>query len=779
MNKHLLILIVSSLLSLDVALATQLTPAVRRTLARQLVNIVATKNLIPLTAIGEQSAEYYVHDYCHQFVDMLVHEERIINSYAQKFSKLVVNKRTGGTIALAFFAGKLERTIETTAREYAKLVSGVDFSKKKAMGAHLLVALRKSLQLTKDALAKRVGGEIRLHHLYEHLSDVYQDRADQKEDKLRAQDMSAYLRHFPQLDQGMTLAEFMQVVTLASNPKITYGTVEKEIKKILAASPDTSLADTKNKVRMSDIFDMPNLSFSPALQEDDVQWDFDITYPQLLETKFLVGITTQFLIAMDWSWHEFSAMLYPNDSEQAALFVADYFKNILDEDATNNIQTVLQQKRDELSNKNKATAIDAFLAELPTLLAKANFIKTATLAHAAGNEPATPEREQFLDLVFDGYDKDFIRWGYMSLESFMSGIYLDKIIDVFTQLGFTEKQLRELIFPPYVFDKIVLGKIATEQDVNAMRILLIKNLKELKASSVSKDMPLQGKELTMVEKAYESLPMIMQRDGFLKKIASGSVSKQKLLNVMAAVETDSMYYPFAVKLRQELDGLSERRRKTLLNVIIKDIQQNKKLNTAMSKLREFVEQQISEREEHTSSEQEHPVKLINPQALIQQQKKYLRSLQRESRRDIPAEESAMLQITEEQRKQQVQHAVEQQTKRELAQQITKLSHMLGKTSLPADTSVWMRLRAIITYADAEVEQLAQRADLQDRRERFFALVVQDSTIMPKAEDLASIGSALQKHIQKRKGLTKTERSRIIDTVHAEIYALQQSLQIER
>ena len=75
--------------------------------------------------------------------------------------------------------------------------------------------------------------------------------------------------------------------------------------------------------------------------------------------------------------------------------------------------------------------------------------------------------------------------------------------------------------------------------------------------------------------------------------------------------------------------------------------------------------------------------------------------------------------TPEQLRLKAQREAKQKAEKEFIQKLSKLTRILGKESLPADTPVWLRLRAIISYVDADVQQLAQRADLKDMQERFF------------------------------------------------------------
>ena len=186
------------------------------------------------------------------------------------------------------------------------------------------------------------------------------------------------LRYFPKLDQGLTNEEFEHVLELAQREQVTYREISDRIDKILAQSPDMIFENMQKFDEMQkkvNILDVADFSSSQEFLEDDIQLDFDITFAQLLEKRFLTGVTAQFLMAMDWTWHEFSTILYPQDNEQAALFVADYRHHILDEGTLNNVQTALQKKRDELSESRKAATINNFLTELPNLVAKEKFIK--------------------------------------------------------------------------------------------------------------------------------------------------------------------------------------------------------------------------------------------------------------------------------------------------------------------------------------------------------------------------------------------------------------------
>ncbi len=787
-----LVLVVSCLVGIDAVAAnvSQLPPAVKRTLARQLAEIVVANGLSPLQPIQPSDVPRYADSYSRKLADALAQKPQIIASYAKQVSNFVSdNKRAKrvwfiiiDSFSEADLAVELSRMVNAVAQDYAKLEDGVVFRKRNEP-KKMIKVLQVSLQLTGDKATSRIEGEVRLHRLYKHLSDTYQDREKQEEAKAIADDMSEYLRYFPKLDQGLTNEEFEHVLELAQREQVTYREISDRIDKILAQSPDMIFENMQKFDEMQkkvNILDVADFSSSQEFLEDDIQLDFDITFAQLLEKRFLTGVTAQFLMAMDWTWHEFSTILYPQDNEQAALFVADYRHRILDEGTLNNVQTALQKKRDELSESRKAATINNFLTELPNLVAKEKFIKMMEmLAEKTDAQITNIENHQLLKTSYDDYNIDMLRWQYLPTQLLITTITLIEVIAMLTQTGVTDQQLIDYVFTPQVFNKLVLGKIINEQNLNAMQLLINEeNFKSLKEEVTSRGNHLQGEILVEMTKVYYNMPLVVQRDSFFKKIASGTVSNQNLIRALEAVEKDSTYHPLAIKLLHDLNSMSKKERISTLSKIRKNIKKSEKHshNIAMLKLRELERIQASNIQESALNRQEQPVELINP-AVIHQQKKQLRKLQRKARRARqPAAQIDTPQLTAEQLQQQAQQEAERKAERELRDKITKFSRMIGKSSLPSDTPTWLRLRTIISYVDADAQQLAQRVDLRDMQQRFFALVAQDATAMPNADDLESITSALQKPVGKRKDILKPEKSRVLDSVYAELATLERIIE---
>ena len=307
-------------------------------------------------------------------------------------------------------------------------------------------------------------------------------------------------------------------------------------------------------------------------------------------------------------------MLYPQDSEQAALFVTEYRDRILDEGTLNNMQTALQKKRGELSDARKATTIDNFLAEMPTLMAKEKFIKTMEmLAAKADSQAVNIESYQLLEILYNKYTIDMLRWQYLPTQLLVANVTVAEAIGMLSQAGVTEQQLIDHVFTPHVFNKLVLGKIVNEQDLNAMRMLVNEeNFTALKAKITGGSGHLQGEQLAAMIKVYYNMPLVVQSDGFFKKIASGASSNQNLLKALETVEKDSIYHHLAVKLLHDLNSMSKKKRTSMLSKIRKNINNAQKQGIIVFKLRGLERIQASNIQESALNRQEQPVELINP-----------------------------------------------------------------------------------------------------------------------------------------------------------------------
>ena len=786
---------------IGIAQAAKLTPAVQRTLARQLAMIVVDSGLSPLRSAAAGSVQHYVDGYRHKIIQAFTKETQILDSYLQL---LVDDSDT--RVDMPALAQHLDTVINTVGQSYAERQRGIFFRARDTQ--QFLVV---GLQNVSDNVLPQREGEVSLRHLYDRLRQLSVPNEGGKELQTMAEDAYEFLSHYPQFDNKITDKELAYLLNYARQEHTTAVEIESEIVKVLNQQVDV-LSDLRRK--QLTIFDLitpsnhlgklvqerlsigelflgergwqnlsDKLNYSALLQDEimgELPLNFGITFEQLFERRFLTGVTQQFLLAMHWSWHEFSNMIFPNDSKQAALFVIDYSTNMMQKETQALVGKVIQAERAKLSDAQQISVVDAYLEELPTLIAKEMFMKLAIITLTDTHSlAAEQEKQRLLQQANNYYKQDMTKWDYFPVEILERDITLPDIVLNFLRAGVPVGTIeREILTLPIVV-KLVKGQITTEKDLNDLRKKInAENLQALVAETAKARGHLAEEILENIEWAYYVIPMAVQRDGFLKKVVNGMGSNHNLLKVLEKIEEDSIYRPMAVKLLQEASSLSKRKRQNFLNSIRTVIKKNKKLANDTLQVNEFLGLSIPELPGVTIDQGEQPVELPNPE-ILRQQEKQLRRLKREAQRARqPAKKAVVPSETAEVHRQKAQHEAAQQTKRELARRITKLSNMIGKVSLPTDTPVWLHLRAIINYADADIQQLAQRTDLQDMQARFFALTANEATVLPTKEELMNITLALEKHIRKNKNMLKPEKSKMLDNMRAEMAELLDLIAIE-
>ena len=786
--------------TLGLARPVKLTPAIQRTLARELATIVVDSGMSPLRSVTD-NLRPYMEGYRHEITRAFAQEPHILASYLQ-----LLVEHGDANIDMPALARHIETVMNTVGESYAEQQEGVSFKWRDAQ--HIM---EEGLKAVSYIDSKQREGDISLRHLYDSLRNLPIHNKRDKELQTVASDAYEYLSHYPQFDHKITNRELSYLLDYARNEHTTVVEIKSEIVKITnhqadalfdlrrkqltifdLATPSNYLGEfIQNIVDDGELFlgesglqELSNKLAYSVLPQDNIEGlplNFGITFDQLFEKRFLSGITNQFLWVMNWSWHEFSNMLYPNDSKQAAMFIADYNNLILNEATQELVYTVLQAERDKLSEtqKEKATAIDDFLNEIPTLTAKEMFMKLSIITLTDDDSTFTDEQGQekmaLLQEADNYYKQNMSRWNYLHLEMLLNDMPLPYAVLNFLRAGFSPRIIERKILTPPITDKLAEGGVVTEQDINNLRRQINEeNLQTLVAQVVKTKNSSPEEILTEIEWSYYLMPTIVQRDGFLRKIAQGISSNQNLLEALEKVEEDSFYYPIAVRALHEADSLGKRKRKIFLNKIRGVIRENKKLTNDMLKFNKAIGLPLPELPEGTPTQGELPVELPSPE-MLRQQKKLLRNQRREKQR---AKQPAKPEVVEthetaEERKQKAQHAAHQQAERELALRITKLSNMIGKTSLPTDTPVWLRLLVIINYAGTAKQHLVQRADLKNMQDRFRTITANDATTLPTPNELTNITLALEKHIRKRKNMLPPERSRILDNIRTEMLEIKE------
>ena len=324
---------------------------------------------------------------------------------------------------------------------------------------------------------------------------------------------------------------------------------------------------------------------SMLLKRNNSSRNFEVTYAQLQDPRTLYEATWEFLNKMEWSWYKFSKTIYPQSSREAALFIANYGDLLVSEfsgamNVGHNtssagpifkaIQEALTDEKNKLSDDKKVEAIESFLKELRSLVAKSTVAHYASDLREEGYLTKDSEKRVLFEKAIEHEELSMLRFSNITIQ--MLGLkwssQMDSVfgrISLLQKYGMTEKQLKDSIFTENVFNKLVEGKIVTEKNLNEMRKLL--DEKKLQDVVGTLDIAEEGKKKLIA--ALLQLPFFIQRDGFAKKFANGISSPSDLQNALRNVEENSMYRPIATHLLEEFKN----GQRGILNITIKELQE--------------------------------------------------------------------------------------------------------------------------------------------------------------------------------------------------------------
>ncbi len=472
---------------------------------------------------------------------------------------------------------------------------------------------------------------------------------------------------------------------------------------------------------------------------------FNLTYEQLLEKRFLSGVTAEFLSAMDWSWYELSGLLYPKDSKQAARFIAHYDSSMLEEKVQRRMLSALQAKQTEFPHQ--ASTIDNFLEELPTLVSKEKFMKTEQVGLQRRNFGIEEDESILLRQAKENFSKDKFRWSYgPSARLWSYGPAARLLADASAlallkrfasqRRGWDYKQVADRILTPGITRKFMNGEIYDEQDLAILRRKINdENFKEFLTELVASNDQLPPDILGYVinmEKMYFGTPWIVQLDGFWKKIASGVSSDRELMAVLKNVEKNSFYRPFAVDVLDTAKRMSQTEQTKFFAKIRAAIRENERF--------------VPVSELSRGGNQELPVSVPKPirsRSPVQKQNKHAARSRAPGK---PAKQDDLAKLVS---------GMGRGYKEAIS------SGSLVKSGLSNDVPVWKRLRAILRYAGTNVEDLAKRTAVRKNigNERLYALVADDATELPSEGDLKSIHESLRSFINGKKKRSKKLNTR--------------------
>lgn len=343
----------------------------------------------------------------------------------------------------------------------------------------------------------------------------------------------------PDLDSSISLQSQIKTIDIL-NPKAMTLVVEKLSGKTLAPSEIDSIHT--------------NPTLVAAL--DTLSWQ--ITWDDLRKHHFLSSATGKLLLKMGWDWRDFAKLLYPDDPDARASFIGAFNTS----NQTEQITQALLAKKATLSDADQLVAIDSYLAELPHLDEKSKLITMLAEANKHDNlsedwserpELEGSSRRLLLEQAMTNYAAENKHWLYLTSSGLKTSekwhLPALEIAQLMFEEGLTEKQLRQHVFTPTIFAKLLSGETVTEQELTTWRQALSRK----KLMSLLTQIGIEERNAQLLVRGIVSLPATLQLEGFARATAAGLTSNAKFIAQLQKITaTDGMYALLAREILMEL-----------------------------------------------------------------------------------------------------------------------------------------------------------------------------------------------------------------------------------
>lgn len=641
---------------------------------------------------------------------------------------------------------------------------------------HVLAQALRDVAKSRQKIRQREGSDTPITELYGILSERMDDI-----DRRSSADVVELYQALPHTIMTVTEAEIAHVHKLLTEPTLSFSDIMSELDVVTSAAvveeegvawqQQVHLADIFNRRQLNELIekyynikevgyvvsndassfmirkDLNNPRNSAALYALDWQTAWQVTWDNLREKRTLSSAWGELMLAVGLDWQTLGQLVYPDDKRSAAYFAA----RIIGIDIER-VNAALQAYRATLQDDTDIASVDVFLAELPHLREKNmlmidiaqmfqdNLLTEDQSSHVGldGNSPY-----DVLQVAMEYTVAASGRWNYLDRQQLTE--YKHWYVPAFNiatylhAIGLTEAQLRQHVFTAAGFDKLQRGEGFERDDLAALRRLL----GEDQVTALLRDYDIEDRQREILVERLQILPLIVQLEGFVHKLAGYLNSDAEFLQALESIADGDMYAPLAL---------------LILELHRPSVQPNKK---------------GKRRRKNTPS----PFRNIrNALAKISEQ---INVAQNEYLAAIAApttEQHAQPTTAPNSTNSTQQHQQAQAAQRELRQQVTNLAKQIGRNKLPSNTPMWLRLRALLAYLDANAKELGRRAAMKNiSTQRFAILLDPNSRAVPTQVELDSIVKALTQHTLKRAQraeITSKERSRLLESMTIEIEAMQ-------
>ena len=639
--------------------------------------------------------------------------------------------------------------------------------------------LRDELQDTvrvQEAIRLRGGDGNYMTDVY----DILQERMD-NDDRQLIEDRRVFYTEFPQLNLPLLSTDIAQARKMLAETKLSFHAImdKLQLEMLKSITKDDGIA-LPQRIHLVDVFrrstlikmikkyyelgdtvhsnspdsfkyyaelNIVDLRNSVVLNLIDMPKEWDVTWEQLRDKRTFIAVVGEFIQTLALDWHEFGRLVYPQDKRAAARLITNITGSEIDLKTMINALQVYRLQDDAL-----LTHSDLVLATLPYLFEKNIF--SGDLAVLAQKNMLTEDEQAYaelegnsprgiLDAVLDQEIVDTGRWQYLNSKQIIAhqewytpALALATILE---DSGLARDIISEQIFTAPLFDKLQRGVALNAPDIVMVRQLVsAENI-----TNLLQPLAMADKERVAITQSIQFLPLILQLENLVRTLAEQLRAEDTFLQALERiVETDSMFVPLALTM-QELHEPQATASKTS--------KRKRKKHVTASPLMKLRSALVNVANKTESARQKYIAALAEPQA---------------SEKSLAIRHDK---ASHEWQQRQAQLRADRQAQKELERKIFILAKNIGKEDLPLETPLWLRLRALLIYMDADAQQLAQRAAMKGVGEkRFAALLATNATTLPAKAELDSIAEALTKHTLGRDKQTPTSKAKRIRLENMEV-----------
>ena len=625
---HMLLSLIVLLVVAEHGSARSLSAAVKRALARDLIGLIESVHLLPTVQVpvrGNLHPNFALAHHNLALMDELQEkfssDADILHNYLNLYQDPTTAK--GNELVAAVYLA-----MQDTADAYVKQSSSdnkypdffwhwganVDHALNRVTDTDRVALLQQvisSIMHDRERIRARRDGDVDLLQIYQQLMTKLNGTELQE-----VEDAATMLTDLPQLSFKLPQEQAKQIQAYLDSEDISltgfYATLDEVMTPILALDIDNPISlqskitniDILNREALARIVEKYNgktpaaskidlIHANPSLAPDLAGMSWQITWDDLRTNRFLASATGELLLKMGWSWRDFAELLYPDDPDAQARFISAF--NMSNQAQQIALALLTQIQKATLSEADQLAAIDSYLAELPHLEEKRNLMAKLEIVQARDelndDWTARPElegssRRQLLEQAFANHTTANKHWLYLTSGGLMTSEkwYLPslELAQLLFEDGVTEKQLREHVFTPAVFTKLLANETITEQELATWR----QSLSREKLMSLFTQLGIEEQSARLLVRGVVSLPAALQLEGFARATVAGLASNAKFITQLQKITaTDSMYAPLARDILRELNEFNQQPAKR------KRRQSKKKLKTSqvLSELRQALQ----------------------------------------------------------------------------------------------------------------------------------------------------------------------------------------------